>query len=407
MIFIGQPHIISGNKSSRIETTIKIDDKEDILWFQVDKEYEQFLCDDRIDAYVIAILNYAMRNGHDITSECPISETLHYNISNYLIGALCQYNPNFHHTTILAPIISAPIKSHGAVGTGISRGVDSLHALASQNTDTYPKHRITHLLFNNVGSHGDGNKGRKLFNERADISRKFAKEYNLQIIVTDSNLMDVIQQNHFKSHTYSSIFPVYCLQKLFSIYYYASSGYKYHEFTLADKENTGPGSYEFISLPLFSTESLRIYSEGESKSRLDKIKTIAHYKPAHDYLEVCLTSSHNCNTCEKCVRTLLALDALGVLANFAKVFDTEYYIVHKKEYLIRLLYQVKHGSHDYIELYPFFKNEITLAIRIKAAQISIKKRTQYLIGKIYAYMDSHSLTLPLLNIYRKLKTLIK
>lgn len=407
MIFIGQPHIISGNEYSRLETTITIDNQENTLWFQVEKEYEPFLCDDRIDAYVIATLNYAMRNGHDIISECPISETLHYNICNYLIDALCQYNPNFHHTSISAPITSEPIANHGAVGTGISRGVDSLHALASQSSDSYPRHRITHLLFNNVGSHGEGDEGRKLFNERADTSRRFAGDNNLRIIVTDSNLMDVIKQNHFKSHTYSSLFPVFCLQKLFSIYYYASSGYKYHEFTLADKENTGPGSYEFISLPLLSTENIRIYSEGESKSRLDKLKTVVNYAPAYDYLEVCLTSSHNCSKCEKCARTLLALDALGALERFSKVFDTEYYHAHKKEYLTRLRYQAKQGNHDYIELYPFFKKEITLAIKLKAAQISLNKSMRFFIGKLYVFMDSHSLTRPLLNIYRKLKTLIK
>ena len=40
---------------------------------------------------------------------------------------------------------------------------------------------------------------------------------------------------------------------LYSVYYYASSGYKYDEFTLKPRKGRSCGSYELLSLPLFST----------------------------------------------------------------------------------------------------------------------------------------------------------
>ena len=175
--------------------------------------------------------------------------------------------------------------------------------------------------------------------------------------------MDIIKQVHFESHTYSSLFPVYCLQKLYSIYYYASAGFGYHEFRLDERDC---GAYELLSLPLFSTNRLRIYSEGEGFSRMDKLKDIVRYKPSYKYLNVCLSSEDNCGKCEKCIRTLLGIDALGVLDKYKDVFDIEYYRKHKQWYIQQLVIQKSLGKHDYIELATYFKNEITFVMHCRA-----------------------------------------
>ena len=85
---------------------------------------------------------------------------------------------------------------------------------------------------------GEGDEALALYNQRVERPREFAQEYGYKLVESNSNLMDVVKQNHFKTHTYSSMFAVYCLQKLYSIYFYASSGYKYDEFTLEDKGNS-------------------------------------------------------------------------------------------------------------------------------------------------------------------------
>lgn len=367
MIKIEHPHIVTNESEARLECNIIIDGKVNNLWFSVDKEYKEFLCYERSDAYVLAILNYAMRNHHNIECNAPISEDLYYNLDRYLIDAIKQYNPTFHRTLITAPISSKALDCAGAVGTGISCGVDSLHALASQTNTKFKSHNITHLTFNNVGSHGEGIKAQNLFKRRQENPTKFAKEYGYKLVISNSNLMDVIPQNHFKSHTYSSMFPIFCLQKLYSVYYYASSGYKYHEFRLSDKAGSSCGSYEMLSLPLMSTRNLRIYSEGEGKTRMEKLKTIINYIPSYKYLNVCLREDENCGKCEKCIRTLLGIDAMGALENFCDVFDINYYNKNKKWYLYQLLKYKFSNKHDYFELYPFFKKEIPFYLYIKAA----------------------------------------
>ena len=145
MIKIEQPRVVSNSDEARLETYISIDGKRSKIWFSVDKEYESYLCWERSDAYVIAVLNYAMRNGHDIECDAPLSEDLYYNLDKYLIDAIKQYNPVFYRPTIKAPISSEILPCAGAVGTGISCGVDSLHALASQTELKFNKHNITHL----------------------------------------------------------------------------------------------------------------------------------------------------------------------------------------------------------------------------------------------------------------------
>ena len=136
-----------------------------------------------------------------------------------------------------------------------------------------------------------------------------------------------------------------------------------------------------LSLPLLSTHNLRIYSEGEGMTRMEKLKAVVNYAPSYKYLNVCLKEGDNCGTCEKCVRTLLGLDALGALDKYTEVFDVDYYRKHKKWYLQQLLIEKAHDKHDYFEMYPYFKNEITLSMRIKVLPHTIESLTRKLVPR--------------------------
>lgn len=75
--------------------------------------------------------------------------------------------------------------------------------------------------------------------------------------------------------------------------------------------------------------------------RTDKTLLLKDYEPAHRYLNVCVgtqESACNCGHCQKCIRTLVALDTLGILERFSKVFDIEEYKRHSYWYKCRLRY---------------------------------------------------------------------
>ena len=363
MITIGRPRIINMSKKSRLESEINIDGKSNIIWFEVDEKYEKYLCYERSDAFVIAILNYAMRNGHDITCLAPMGEDLYYQITTYLIDAVYKGSKKLHNTIINTDIDSSILITAHAVGTGISCGIDSFHVLSHHTHTRLKKHNITHLAFNNVGSHGEADRALKLYDERKKLVENFAKEYEFELVDSNSNIHDVFPQNHLLTHTYTSTFAIYALQKLYSIYYYASSD-SFFEFSLKDNADKGTGFYDLLLTSMFSNRSLIIYSEGGTLSRLEKTKRVAEYTPSYKYLNVCTVTNENCNKCEKCIRTLLALDALEKLDLYKEVFDINYYKSHRQEYYARMMIYVVKKNQNHIELYALLKNKVSLKAKI-------------------------------------------
>lgn len=69
--------------------------------------------------------------------------------------------------------------------------------------------------------------------------------------------------------------------------------------------------------PLWSTDTLRIVHDGAEATRVEKIAgEIAASDVAMQYLRVCWQNTggrYNCCECEKCLRTMVALDILGIL----------------------------------------------------------------------------------------------
>ena len=68
--------------------------------------------------------------------------------------------------------------------------------------------------------------------------------------------------------------------------------------------------------PLYSDECISIAHDTCDAKRIDKVKRLAHAPLALKYLRVCcenVPGKYNCCRCEKCIRTMCSLDALGVL----------------------------------------------------------------------------------------------
>lgn len=331
------------------------------LWLKVDKQYSDGVVLDRIDGIMIGLLNYAMRNGHDIISRLPISDRLFYNLTKIVIPILAEANPKYYCIQIKCPSIAQSTCGF-AVGTGISCGVDSLFSLASAQKNELLQFRVTHLVFNNVGQHGDNKVAQKRFEDRKIITEEFANEFGLKLVECDTNYHLLFPQNHFHSHTYANLFPVITLGNLFGVYYYASSGIKYSELDLSCDE---PGCLEPFLLPLLSTSQLVIYSGGANTTRIDKLRALSDYKPANKYLQVCVYDNANCGRCEKCVRTLVGLDAIDAIDKFGDVFDVAQYKANHDWYMAQLYYYYLRGHHDYKEPYKILKKKVKISIKIK------------------------------------------
>lgn len=377
MIKILKPRIINIDANySRLSCDIIVDNETRNVWFEVEKEYEKYLCYERTDAFLIGILSWAMRLNHDIICETPVTDELLYNINEYVIPSLTKYGKSLHKIKITADIASALGHDNG-VGTGCSCGVDSFHAILNNVNSKYPNCKLTHLCLNNVGSFGRSDNSHNiesdLIETRISVAKDIAKELNLKIIITNSNFADIFVQNHLLTNTYSSIFAVFCLQKLWKTYFYASVGCDFSKFNLINNDLKDSAYTDLLLLNSFSNNNLRIYSEGGAITRIDKTKNIADYEIAQKNLHVCLTNTRNCGKCLKCVRTMNTLYALGKLEKFSEVFDIEYYKKHKDFYLGQLyLLHIQKDSMTKPE-YEILKKEITLKIKIKYLLIGLFK----------------------------------
>ncbi|MGL5920705.1 MAG: hypothetical protein ACRCZQ_09440 [Bacteroidales bacterium] len=364
MLTIKAPYIQEDSIFATLYCDIIEDNELKSIWFQVDAKYKEYLVNDRIDAYVIALLNYAMRNGHDIQSEYPVTERLYYQLDTYLIDALFSTSNKLYRTKLLTPTTTQELTCAGAVGTGISCGIDSLHAVSLNSKTNNKSLNISHLCFNNVGSHGEGERANNLFEGRRKLAKSFCIEYGYEYVESNSNLMDVFIQNHYLTHTYSSSFAIFSLRKLYSYYYYASSDSIFN-FSLIDNSMFAPGRYELLSFYSFSLDNFVIYTEGALKSRNDKLRAIINYAPSYKYLNVCTELVNNCSKCEKCIRTLVGLDSLGVLDRYAQVFDIEYYRSNRSWYLSQLFKYYSLGKTDYVDPYKILKNDISFLSKLR------------------------------------------
>ena len=367
------------------------------LWFEVEEKYGQYLCAERSDAFLIGLLNFAQREWLDIVCEAPVTARLLYQIRTYLIPSLARNSKALHETRIDAPMDDAPLTNAGGVGTGISCGVDSLHVVKNYAHSPYPGLSLTHLVLDNVGAFWS-ERGAQQHVWQTEHARQFAKTYGFELIVTDSNIADAFKQVHLLTHTYTNAFSIYALQKLWHVYFYASAGYGAEQlFAIADNDLHASAHYDLLLLDAISTPALQIYSEGMTQTRFEKERELADWEPAQKFLHVCVDErGPNCGQCPKCLRTMMALDALGCLQRFDNVFDVAAYCARRDKNLEWLYRQHICVGDDRMNepTYEALKDEIPFVSRLCVCLGQIRPR-------LARVRWLHALVHPVLKRFRK------
>lgn len=295
------------------------------MWFEVEKQFSNGLCFERIDAFIAANLFYCMEKGLNIKSDSPMSKKLFYQLTSEYIPTISKNTLKYNAVEIIAPTSDAKLESLNKVGTGVSGGVDSFYTILKhyKMDERYSGYELTDLTFFNVGSHGDngGKIARELFYKRSIKAKKIADELELPIILVDSNISEFISQSFLATASVRNIAAILALQKYFCKYYF-SSGEPVSFFNLDEREND---NYDILNTVHFSTENVEIYNTGLSQTRIDKLEFISKYPVARKNLNICIAGEDNCGECDKCVRTMNALYALDALDLYDEVFDLKKY----------------------------------------------------------------------------------
>lgn len=379
-IAIGRPFVERADGKARLTSVIRRDDVDVPVWVEVEERYGRYLCDERSDAFLLGLLNLAMREGRDVVCEAPVGAQLLFQLRTYLIPILANHDPRLRAISVVAEPDGRELPCAGAVATGASCGVDSMHAIMNYGGGDPAKPRLTHLVLNKIGGIAV-RRGR--WDAKVRHVADFCSRYGFELVAVGSNFSVAFPQDHLLTDFYSNSLCVYALCKLWNVYFYGSAGFDISHFSVTDSSLYGCALYDLLAFDVFSTKSLRIYSEGMDVERFEKLRRIADFAPSHTHLDVCLRNSgRNCGDCPKCRRTQIMLDALGRLDDYADVFDVAAYRANRKHYL-RWLYEQQirpDGDFETIPAYAVLKSDVTFRIKWPVWTHELRRRLSLAFG---------------------------
>ncbi|GEA51312.1 hypothetical protein VIN01S_21160 [Vibrio inusitatus NBRC 102082] len=374
-MIISQPIKTKKNGLIFYSVTIDRNSQKKELWYSVEQCYEELLTD-TLDPFLIALIIPAMSEGENIHLKGKVSKELLFNSSAPLQEVIKVVIPSLKNISIKADeeTISDRFKAQG-VATGFSAGIDSFSVLADHHYPYNTNFKLTHLLFNNVGSHGKG--GEELFNKRYKNLAKITETIGLPLIKVNSNLDSFYKENlYFKqTHTFRNASVGLLLQKGIGTFMYASA---YHFKDCSVEKSNDTSKTDPITLPLISTNDINLISVGNEYTRAEKTKFVSGISDSYEFLDVCVSSRKrvfvNCGQCSKCLRTLVTLEIYGVIDHYSKVFDICAYKKNRTKYLMLLL-----GKRDPMSL------EILKLANKEGFKFPVLSSAGYYVGISYFY----------------------
>ena len=318
------------------------------LWFSVPVEYAEYLCQERSNAFVIALFWYAMVAGSDIRFEAPISSQLYDGLTQKLIPALMK--DSGRQISLTGPVTSDAVSGEHGVVSGMSCGVDSLYTLQCYGSDSAPVDmKLTHLMFCELGHHFPRvappydveeiiNRGERLHTKNVKNAATIAERHQMSFLHIHSNLdRDYSRGGVIYTGMYRYLACVLALERLFSVYIISSSGNadQMEEISLFSPTQ----HYENLICASCGTEKLR-YMLSDHETRVEKLRAIADDADFRDFVSVCFQldeNGSNCGECYGCMKTIIPLDILGKLDRFEKSFDTAKYYANRQDVFKRLI----------------------------------------------------------------------
>lgn len=331
-----------------IKSDIERNDNEKSIWISVENKYSYMLNDDTYDFCLALPLYMAMYYKTDLVIHGNVSKKLYRNVIDYIEPIISSFSSDLKPIKIIVDGFSEVENSQNINGTGISCGVDSLATVYKYyELETDPDYKLTHLFFLNCGWHGsiDNPITLELFNKRADAAEKAANDMNLPLVRVNSNLHAFLYQLDDQASYFNLYSIIFSLGKAINRYYLSSS-FSYNEVMKYGYKSRGRDFSEYgdpMTLPLYANATTNIVSDGCQYKRSAKTELIADWKISKKYLNVCCRHSNdpnvdekNCSECLKCNRTMVALDAMGKLEEYSKIFDLKKYKENKKKILFKL-----------------------------------------------------------------------
>ncbi|NDP41121.1 MAG: hypothetical protein GZ089_00125 [Aromatoleum sp.] len=280
------------------------------LHFRVPTEHAA-LISANADAFLTAALYPARRAGERrvrVEGEvCPylvrgLETALHWHW--HWFGERCPI------VAIEAPARTRPIATRDAAGALLffSGGADCMHTLRRNRLEVPISHpaAISHGLVIEGFDMRRGN----TYARSLEASRLVAADADVALVPVTTNVRDLDLDDEFwdwEFHGAALASVAHVFAGAFDLAYIASG---------IEIESLFPwGSHPLVD-PLYSSCDIKVRHDSAEVPRLEKIRLLAEWPIALDNMRVCYRhpqNSLNCEECEKCVRTMVELVAVGAL----------------------------------------------------------------------------------------------
>ena len=339
---------------TRLEADIAFHDMaspypERTIYFEVADENAYMLADDSYDAFVLVPLWLAMLHKQTLHIRGKISKRLFQNIKWYIPKILCDFWDALSPAKLIVDgFTEVPEKRGKIIATGMSCGVDSLSTVYDHFVkESDPDYRINALFYFECGVLGqfgvDAQKMHELNLTRYAQAKQIADELGLPCHYLKSNVDTFRKLEDLTKANYLLVYS--CVLSLSGAVsrYYLSNAVEYEQSKIFREHFHNNDMSEFCEsylVPLIGNERTDLIIDGCQYRRVDKVANIADWDVARKHLNVCwryTPDGSNCGRCPKCFRTMLALEILGKLDNFAAVFDIDEYKRNSLGYKINCL----------------------------------------------------------------------
>jgi len=317
-MIIHQPEIFTRDGHtviwSRIECSLQRPNFPNYIWYRVPEEYSSCLST-QSDAFLAPALIAGMNFEEDIDVRGIVSPRLAYSLEEYQFFLHLLSPQDLHRVKIRYDQIQGGTQSKGVAAT-FSGGVDSFFTLRSHLPESQlnPDYQITHALF--IQNFDILNQSHDRYQTLFLRYRKVMQELGIELMPLETNLVNTIVPRLEYRYFYGPVLAGcgMILDGLFKRFYISSSRDYYQMDIRTSSSNP-------LSDRLLSTDSLDIVHFGANVRRVEKIEALADWKPVQENLRVCGNTElgehdMNCSRCEKCIRTMIPLYALGKMNQF-------------------------------------------------------------------------------------------
>lgn len=308
------------------------------IYFSVDKEYGEFITKDA-SPFLASLLFSCMKINENILIEGSVSQKLLLSTEE-IMNLVESWNMGMKKINIKVKQIERDTIVKKNVSLFFSGGVDSSYTYLKNKKEG--KNKITHLI--TVWGFDIKLENHNLFNEAIVPIKVFAKREKIKLIVVKTNIRQFTDR-------YVE-WEDQCGSSMAAISLALRNGFK-EVYISAGVERTAMrplGTHPQLD-PLWSTETLEVIHDGIERNRLEKVRFLSSSNNLLLNLRVCWRNkkgNYNCCECEKCLRTMIMLEAVGVLGK-CKSFNKSINLAILRElYVVKV--HLRHFRHTLEEL---------------------------------------------------------